>query len=149
MTIAFHPGGETLFAVIDNEVHSLELASGKLGPPLRHEQDVDKLSMSSEPGVLATLSHGSVYVWNYATGELLTELSGDGVFKDVQFVGNGRYLLTGKYDHHAVLWLWKPEDLREEACRRLNRNLTTDEWARHLGAMPYDKTCPNVKADAT
>jgi WD40 repeat protein len=148
VAIAFHRGGETLFIVVDNEVRVLDLASGKLRTPLRHEQHVDKLRMSPERDMLATLSHGSVHVWNYSTGELLTELVGDGDFKDVRFAGNGRYLLTGSRDHTAVLWLWKPEDLREEACRRLNRNLTADEWARHLGAMPYQKTCPNVKADA-
>jgi WD40 repeat protein len=146
--IAFHPGGETLFLVAENEVRIFDPGTGKLRASLRHEQDVDKLRMSPERDVLATLSRGSVYVWNYATGELLTQLVGDDYFQDMRFAGNGRYLLTGSRDHTAVLWLWKPEDLREEACRRLNRNLTAAEWARHLGAMPYEKSCPNVKADA-
>jgi WD40 repeat protein len=137
-----------LFLVAENEVRIFDPGTGKLRASLRHEQDVDKLRMSPERDVLATLSRGSVYVWNYATGELLTQLVGDDYFQDMRFAGNGRYLLTGSRDHTAVLWLWKPEDLREEACRRLNRNLTAAEWARHLGAMPYEKSCPNVKADA-
>ena len=147
VAVAFHPGGETLFEVLDNEVRILDLSTGKMRTPLRHEQRVDKLRMSPERDMLATLSHGSVYVWNYATGELLTQLVGDGDFKDVRFAGNGRYLITGSRDHSAVLWLWKTDDLRDEACKRLGRNLTADEWARHLGAMPYRKTCANFPAE--
>lgn len=149
VALTFHPSGETLFVVVDNEVRVLDLATGKMRAPLRHEQRVDKLRMSPERDILATLSHGSVYVWNYATGELLTQLVGDGDFKDVRFAGNGRYLLTGSRDHTAVLWLWKTEDLRDEACKRLGRNLTADEWARHLGAMPYRKTCASLPAEGS
>ncbi len=31
-----------------------------------------------------------------------------------------------------------------EACRRLPRNLTREEWPLYLGNEPYRKTCPNL-----
>jgi hypothetical protein len=32
-----------------------------------------------------------------------------------------------------------------EACRRLERNLTPDEWTRYVGpGEPYHKTCSNL-----
>ena len=54
---------------------------------------------------------------------------------------------TGSHDHTAVLWLWKTEDLRDEACKRLSYNLTMAEWSRYVGNTPYRKTCPNLVAD--
>ena len=142
--LLFHPGGETLFAAIDNEVRVLDLATGKMQTPLRHQQGITKLRISPERDILATLSRGSVYIWNFSSGELLSQLFREDGFKDVQFAGDGRYLLTGGRDHTAVLWLWQTEDLRDEACQRLGRNLKADEWARYLGSMPYRKTCPNL-----
>lgn len=43
-----------------------------------------------------------------------------------------------------MVWLWKTDDLQAEACRRLTRNLTEDEWRQYLGDEPYRKTCQNL-----
>jgi predicted chitinase len=40
---------------------------------------------------------------------------------DFQFSNDGRQLLTGTLEGIAALWLWKTEDLRAEACKRLMR----------------------------
>jgi hypothetical protein len=42
------------------------------------------------------------------------------------------------------VWLVWPEDLIAEACARLTRNLTQEEWERYLGDEPYRKTCPDL-----
>ena len=55
-------------------------------------------------------------------------------------------LLTGSADGNLVMWLWRSEDLRDEACRRLTRNLDAEEWARYLGDRPYRSTCQNPGA---
>ncbi len=36
------------------------------------------------------------------------------------------------------------QNLINEACSRLTRNLTADEWKQYLGDEPYRKTCPNL-----
>jgi hypothetical protein len=36
------------------------------------------------------------------------------------------------------------KDLIDEACARLTRNLTPEEWRQYLGDEPYRKTCPNL-----
>ena len=77
----FHPGGETLFAAIDNEVRVLDLATGKMQTPLRHQQGITKLRISPERDILATLSRGSVYIWNFSSGELLSQLFREDGFK--------------------------------------------------------------------
>jgi len=47
-------------------------------------------------------------------------------------------------DNTARTWRWQPEDLTEEACARVNRNLTLAEWKLYLPDKPYRKTCPNL-----
>jgi len=61
---------------------------------------------------------------------------------------DGSRLLTGSIDGRTVLWLWRSDDLRAQACRRLTRNLDRDEWTRYLGAEPYRATCPALPANA-
>jgi hypothetical protein len=42
------------------------------------------------------------------------------------------------------VWLWQPEDLIADACTRLPRNLTQEEWQQYVGAEPCRPTCPNL-----
>lgn len=65
---------------------------------------------------------------------------------DFQFSNDGRQLLTGTLEGIAALWLWKTEDLRAEACKRLMRNLLASGWQQYLGATPYQPTCANLPA---
>ena len=51
---------------------------------------------------------------------------------------------SGSYDGTARVWLWRPEDLIAEACARLPRNLTLEEWQRYIGDEPYRPTCPDL-----
>jgi len=41
--------------------------------------------------------------------------------------------------------LLRPQDLIDDACSRLTRNLTVGEWRQYVGAeIPYRKTCANL-----
>lgn len=46
--------------------------------------------------------------------------------------------------HYLLLWPLWPEVLREEACRRLERNLSPTEWASFIPVEPYRPTCPGL-----
>jgi hypothetical protein len=35
----------------------------------------------------------------------------------------------------------RTEDLANEICRRLDRNLTPADWKKYVGNEPYRKTC--------
>lgn len=39
-----------------------------------------------------------------------------------------------------------PDDPVAAACAKLSRNLTLDEWRKHLGDAPYRATCPGIEA---
>jgi WD40 repeat protein len=146
-SMRFDPSGTRLVILPGDEFASKpeldvwEWATSKLRARLLHEDEISKITFSEQHPVLATVSDGRVYVWDYAIGELLSQLADAGYVRDLRFSGDGRYVLTGSADGTAALWLWKTEDLRTEACKRLMRNLSPAEWRQYLGSMPYRATC--------
>ena len=149
----FGPDGTTLLTVGEShgdqarELRVWDTADGKLKTRLRHEDDIEAVRRSPYGDELATRSGGTIWIWNFMSGELLSRIAADAGFNDFRFSPDGRYLLTGGRDGGAVVWLWRNEDLRSESCRRLTRNLTADEWARYLGATPHRATCPDLPFD--
>jgi len=108
---------------------------------LLHDDDISRVRFSVTTPTLAALSAGRAYIWDYSAGVLLSELDDAGYVRDLQFSRDGRYVLTGSSDGTAAIWLWRNEDLRAEACKRLKRDLTPTEWQQYFGKLPYHATC--------
>jgi hypothetical protein len=51
-------------------------------------------------------------------------------------------ILTAGADGTVRLWYTRMEDLLEEACRQVPRNMTQGEWRRFMKGQPYRETCP-------
>jgi WD40 repeat protein len=58
------------------------------------------------------------------------------------FDEESRYLATMGEDHTVRVWPLRREDLTEQACERLPRNLSLAEWREYIGVESYRKTCP-------
>ena len=62
----------------------------------------------------------------------------------VAFTASGGLVTAAWGDDTLRIWAWRAEDLVADACWRLERNLTREEWQTYLGSEPYRKTCPDL-----
>ncbi|MBM3524089.1 MAG: hypothetical protein FJX57_14140 [Alphaproteobacteria bacterium] len=76
-------------------------------------------------------------VWDAATGRRVARADAP----VVAFSPDGRLLLTRR-DGVIQIQPWRDEDLLALACRQLPRNMSTDDWHRHVSRdEPLVKTC--------
>jgi WD40 repeat protein len=143
-SVAYAPDDGVIYLRADDGVRAWELPAGKLKSRFGGEEDAGGVRVSGDGRFAATLNGRRVSAWDAATGQLLSQLLDAGYVRDARFSPDGRRLLTGGDDGAASVWLWRSDDLRDAACKRLPRNLTTDEWQRYVGERPYSMTCPNL-----
>jgi WD40 repeat protein len=86
----------------------------------------------------------TVRVWDRVTGQELSRLQHKTVPNSVSFTSNGKYLITFSTDGVTRVWLWQRESIIEEACPRLTRNLSKEEWQQYFDNQKYRQTCPNL-----
>ena len=60
---------------------------------------------------------------------------------------DGKLLATALADGVVRVSFLSPTDLIAEACARLPRNLTPDEWRQYLGDERYAPTCQNLPSE--
>jgi WD40 repeat protein len=61
------------------------------------------------------------------------------------FSPDGEFVVTTAYRwSSAHVWRLHSKDAVADACARLSRNLTPDEWQRYIGREPYRRTCANL-----
>jgi WD40 repeat protein len=152
--LAISPDGN-YFATVSprNTARVWEVATGKEVGRMEHEGNVYHTAFSEDGEYLATASSFSVlHVWEVATGKEATRMQHEQVIDIVTFSPDSKYLASAAAlpygDASARVWLWRSADLIDEACSRLSRNLTRDEWQLYVGDEPYRKTCPNLPEPA-
>jgi WD40 repeat protein len=144
--VAISPDGKYLaLASMDGTAWLWDVASEQsTGVSMRHELPVPSLNFSPDATYLATASYDhTARVWNVESGAEVARLKHDDILHGVAFSPDGQYLATATSDGTARVQPWRPEGLVEEACSRLTRNLTEEEWRQYVGG-PFQKTCPNL-----
>ena len=108
---------------------------------LKKEEDV-----ASPDGLWKAEKAGRIILLKEAAHEqTLSELTHDGDVWDFAFSPDSRWLITASADHAARVWALKPNDMIDEACARLTRNLKQEEeWKQYMRGKPFRKTCPNL-----
>jgi WD40 repeat protein/cellulose biosynthesis protein BcsQ len=119
---------------------------------LRVNRDVNLISFSSPDGkfLAVATSSGSAQVWRYNGASFQEEAT---LFQQFNFsnltFGSGNLLLTAGVDNTVrilEMGVAPTGDLTNEACARLTRNLTIEEWNTHLASYvgAYRRTCTNI-----
>ena len=112
------------------------LPGGEVIAELSHAGQVSVLAFSADGKYLASGSQdATVRILNIGENREVARISHPGPVRDVRFSGDagGRYVATAS-DDTARAWLWLPEDLRGEACRRVPSPLPDHVWRQYLGS---------------
>jgi len=108
----------------------------------------DAIVFSPDGRWLAIDGGSAVQIWNLATGQEVarkTNASGYMAIVSLAFSPDGRWVAYSDWSEQVRVWLWQPDDLINQACSRLSRNLSQAEWETYFPpGMPYHQTCPNL-----
>lgn len=149
--VAFSPNGRLLASASeDSTIRLWDVATQKpIAGPLRgHNNDVFSVAFSPDGRFLASASlDQTVRLWDVAGRRPLGDpLLGHGAAVDgLVFSPNGKTVASGGRDGAIILWDVDFQAWRATACRRANRDITAEEWARLVGPdVPYRPVCPNL-----
>lgn len=126
-TVAFSPNGEYIASMDQNGTVGIwATRSGRKILSMKHDEFVTQATVTFSPDskYLATAFGKRAQIWEITTGrEVARREHALGELWDVTFNPDGKYLVTASRDTTAGLWLWRPEDLIDEACDRLPRKI--------------------------
>ncbi|HUI22363.1 MAG TPA: hypothetical protein VLZ74_15125 [Methylocella sp.] len=132
----------------DNTVGLWTVADGKLAQRLTQEGSIQAVAFSPDSRWLATGSDDhTARVWEVASGMEQIRLSHAGPVRSVVFDPiDGGHLVSSSSDNTAWVRIWNRPVQRRwvDACARLTRNLTVQEWKRYFDDVPYRRTCPDL-----
>jgi len=118
---------------------------------LTHQGPVYAVAFSADGRQVATGSWDhTARVFDAASGKEVSRMTLSGPVLAIHYTADERYLMTASeatsgWDIVLTRHLLRPQDLIDDACSRLTRNLTPGEWKQYTGAeVPYHKTCPNL-----
>jgi WD40 repeat protein len=152
--LAFSPNGKLLvtdgktLATTGTEFNARiwNVVTGREVKQLRHRAEIRAGAFTLDGARLLTASaDGAARSWDLVTGREISRIQPDAGILSFAVSPDGKYLATGDDKGVVRIWFLRPGDLIAEACSRLTRNLTQDEWREFIGDEPYAPTCPNLK----
>jgi WD40 repeat protein len=102
------------------------------------------IAFNAEGDLLMTSSRdATIRMWEIPSHEEVVRISLPSPADTIAISPDSR-LIAFSYDNIVYAWKWKLEDLVNETCQRLPRNLTTDEWKEYFGTLP-STACPSIR----
>ncbi len=143
--VAFSPDG-TLVATgsEDKTARVFEARTGREVARMAHQDGVLAVAFSSDGTLVGTGSGDkTARVFEARTGREVARLALGERVLGINFISGDRFLraVSGERDLHITQDLIRPSDLIADACSKLDRNLTREEWTTYLGGLPYRESC--------
>jgi WD40 repeat protein/transcriptional regulator with XRE-family HTH domain len=137
------PDGRYLATGGEGSVRVWETNGGTLILYLPHDNLVNDLAFSRNGDLLASAGRdGSVRVFDIPGGQEVAGMAHTQSANGVAFSPDGKSLASASDDGTVRVWILASDNLLEQACANVARNLTPIEWRQYLGNQPYRKTCP-------
>ncbi len=121
-----------------------EVATGRERARLLHDDRVDDVVFSATGRYIAVANGGKISIWEWMQGREVARLRHDGLVTAIAFTPDDSRLVSASQDKSVRVWAWQAADLVADACSRLERNLTREEWKSYLGQEDYRATCPSL-----
>ena len=131
----------TLVDIINTETGK----AAEISVNINHTAEITDIIFSPDGKYLATASiDRSAKIWDLATGKEVARILRQSPIQHLVFTQDSKKLVTLTDDGVVQIQPWQASVLVAEACTRLTRNLTWQEWNEQVGNQPYEKTCPNL-----
>ncbi len=143
MNMRFSPEGRFFGASTYSQLTIWEVSTGKqVARFARGPAYSPDLAFSPSGRYVAETSEFA-RIWDVAAGREVARFP-HGYNRPIRFTPDGHRIVTTGKDGTARVWFWRAEDLVAEACSRLERNLTHQEWQTYLGEVTYMRTCDGL-----
>jgi len=142
--VIFSPDGRKIVTRVWDEKNTARIWDANTGKELyrlKHDAIVHDIEFSPDGKRLATASN-AVRIWDIESGFEIQYFSLDPYVLDLAFSPDGKFIATASGEKTARLWLWRSNELISEACNRIARSMTQEEWHQYLMDEPYRETCP-------
>jgi WD40 repeat protein len=141
---AFSSDGQYLAGNTYKEVLVWEVATGREITRLLHDVGVGDIAFTGNGQYVAVANGDKISIWDWMNNRKIANMNHGGSVTEIAFSPDNSRLISASQDDTVRVWAWQKNDLVADACSRLERNLTHEEWRTYLSDERYVPTCPDL-----
>jgi WD40 repeat protein len=145
-SLAFSPDAKYVAAGdADGMLRVIEAATGKEVSRHAHSNSINSVAFSPDGKYVATGNEDfTARILEAASGREVSIIRHAEPVTSVKFISGDRDALQAFAGHSLYQHPWHTQDLIEQGCSQLSRNLTLAEWKQYLSPEPHRQTCTNL-----